>query len=257
MLKKIYIILKLIGVDFYLLWLTIKGTPAFFSNLFQYLRLSKSNPHFKKFNVYPILSDRFSEAGTAHGHYFHQDLWVAQNIFKNNPVKHVDVGSRIDGFVAHVAAFRPIEVFDIRPYPNQHNNITFVQADFSVPNKHVDYCDSISCLHALEHFGLGRFGDPVDPNGYLKGFDNMTKMLQTGGTFYFAVPIGAQRVEFNAHRVFSLQYLLQLFANFQVTNFSYVNDKGELFTSVTLTPSLIESNCQCNYGCGIFILKKI
>jgi hypothetical protein len=31
------------------------------------------------------------------------------------------------------------------------------------------YCDSLSCLHALEHFGLGRYGDPIDPRGHEKG----------------------------------------------------------------------------------------
>ena len=55
--------------------------------------------------LYPIINEFNDNSGTAKGHYFHQDLLVAQYIFKNKPKKHVDVGSRVDGFVAHVASF--------------------------------------------------------------------------------------------------------------------------------------------------------
>jgi hypothetical protein len=58
----------------------------------------------------PILVDYTDNAGSSQGHYFHQDLLVASMICKKNPIKHIDIGSRIDGFVAHVASFRPIEV---------------------------------------------------------------------------------------------------------------------------------------------------
>ena len=62
----------------------------------------------------PCLTDRFEESGAARGHYFHQDLLVAQRIFDSAPARHVDMGSRIDGFVAHVASFREPEQRDLR-----------------------------------------------------------------------------------------------------------------------------------------------
>ena len=46
-----------------------------------------------------MLHDFHSESGVCSGDYFHQDLLVAGFIYKNNPIKHIDVGSRIDGFV--------------------------------------------------------------------------------------------------------------------------------------------------------------
>jgi hypothetical protein len=119
-------------------------------------------------------------------------------------------------------------------------------------------CDSLSSLHALEHFGLGRYGDPIDYNGHLKGFENMYNILKSGGAFYFSVPIGEQRIEFNAHRVFSISYLTEMFQNkFEILSFSYVDDRGELHKEVILTQELIQKNCNCNYGCGIFELRKI
>jgi SAM-dependent methyltransferase len=193
------------------------------------------------------------------GHYFHQDLFVARKIFEEKPVRHVDIGSRTDGFVAHVAVFREIEVMDIREQNSNVKNVKFKQADLmQLPPSMVNYCDSISSLHAIEHFGLGRYGDPIDYYGHIKALDNIYKILQQGGRFYFSVPIGQQRIEFNAHRVFSLQYLLNLFENkYQIDSFSYINDKGDFFENVNLNPDNIVANFGCHYGCGIFLLKKI
>ena len=126
-----------------------------------------------------------------------------------------------------------------------------------LPEDLLNYTDSISSLHAIEHFGLGRYGDPIDYWGYLKAIQNITMMLKQGGTFYFSVPIGPQRIEFNAHRVFSLSYLQNLLSGeFDISSFSYVNDAGEFHEDIHLTDEMIAQNCHCNYGCGIFILTK-
>lgn len=207
---------------------------------------------------YPILNERFGESGTMKGHYFHQDLFVARLIYQNNPERHVDIGSRTDGFVAHVASFRKIEIIDIRIQESSVKNISFKQANLmELPADMIDYCDSISSLHTIEHFGLGRYGDPVDYYGYLKAIKNISIILKKNGTFYFSVPIGPQRIEFNAHRVFSVAYLIEVLSeNFSIHSFSYVDDKGEFFENVELEESLIETSFNCKYGCGIFELVK-
>jgi hypothetical protein len=211
--------------------------------------------------IYPILNDRFSESGLASGHYFHQDLLVARRIFLNHPGTHVDVGSRIDGFVAHVASFRSIEVLDIRPPASSTiPNVIFKQADLMAPmdEKMENYCDSLSCLHALEHFGLGRYGDPVNYDGYLLGLKNLTKLLKPGGTLYLSVPIGPQRIEFNAHRVFSVSYLLECFSDkYHIEHFSFVDDQGNLHENAPITDAEAKNNYHCVNGCGIFEMTKI
>lgn len=206
----------------------------------------------------PCLSDRSDTNGVASGHYFHQDLLIARQIFLNQPERHVDIGSRVDGFVAHVAVFRPIEVLDIRPQENTIENIFFKQADITSDRFDLtDYCDSLSCLHAIEHFGLGRYGDPIDARGHLRGLANMHRCLKQGGTFYLSTPIGPQRIEFNAHRVFAIRYLLDwLQPLFDLKAFSYVDDAGQLHSPCELTEDRIISNCGCKYGCGIFELVK-
>jgi len=122
----------------------------------------------------------------------------------------------------------------------------------------VGCCDSLSCLHAVEHFGLGRYGDPVRYDGYALGLDNLYRMLKEGGKFYVSVPIGPQRIEFNAHRVFSVGYLLKCFeGRYLVDQFSFVDDRGDLHEDVALSESDVQKNFGCVYGCGIFELTRL
>jgi len=206
------------------------------------------------------LEDKSTKAANIEGHYFLQDLVTARRIFEKRPARHVDVGSRIDGFVAHIATFREIEVFDIRPLYTDAPNIKFKQADImgEIPNELHNYCDSISCLHALEHFGLGRYGDRVEYDGHLLGIKNLHTILRRHGLLYLSVPIGSQHIEFNSHRVFSVEYLIDaLKGKFITENFAYISDDGVYHAEVKMTDDLIKTNCGCKFGCGIFELKKI
>lgn len=256
--KKFLFALKLLGFDPKTFFNALRGLPLYIRN---FLKIKKQRGDDTKFyfgRIVPIFLDRFSQSGTMAGHYFHQDLFVARKIFNNNPVRHIDIGSRTDGFVAHVAVFRKIEIIDIRDQNSKVGNILFRKADLmQLPDDMINSCDSISSLHTIEHFGLGRYGDPIDYYGYQKALDNITKILKAGGKFYFSVPIGKQRIEFNAHRVFSVGFLLkELGNNFTVNSFSYIDDKGDFYENVELSVIEIDKNYGCFYGCGIFELTK-
>lgn len=239
---------------------SVRGLRSYMRDRRQLKAQSALSPSSFPFGVpWPCLEDRYIESGVAKGHYFHQDLLVARRVFEHNPVKHVDIGSSVEGFVAHVASYRSIEVLDIRPLSNSVPSIRFTQADLMAPLEPAlaGYCDSLSCLHALEHFGLGRYGDPVNYDGYLLGLENMHKILKSGGKFYLSVPIGPQRIEFNAHRVFSIRHLLECFGvDYRIDHFSFVDDQGDLHQHVPLNDEGIESNYGCLYGCGIFEMTK-
>lgn len=208
-------------------------------------------------HTHPVLIDFTDSAGSASGHYFHQDLLVASFIAKKNPNRHIDVGSRIDGFVAHVASFRTIEVVDVRPLKaTGHSNIVFVQADLMNQSNAYPAADSVSCLHAIEHFGLGRYNDPIDPNGHNEGFLNLLKMVDINGMLYISFPIGqSNEVHFNANRVF---HPLDIFRwtgcnLLKLERFDYVDDAGELHLNINLS----EDNLNVKHGCGIYSLRKI
>ena len=202
-----------------------------------------------------ILYDYEDQAGTDSGHYFHQDLLVAKLIFENNPHRHVDVASRIDGFVAHVASFREIEVFDIRPLRKSvHKNIKFIQADLMNP-KEIGEVDSISCLHAIEHFGLGRYNDPIDIDGHKKGIDNWVSMLTKGGLLYLSTVVGIQNeVHFNAHRIFHPKWMLEhrsIAENMKLIRFDFVDDRGDLHLDDSI------DSVTGHYSCGIYTFEKL
>lgn len=203
-----------------------------------------------------MLSDYVDNAGIAKGHYFHQDLLVARLIHEHNPKRHIDIASRVDGFVAHVASYRTIEVVDVRPLKNSiHENINFRQFDFMNPED-LGKTDSLSCLHAIEHFGLGRYSDPIDINGHNKGISNLVKLVEKGGRMYLSFPIGkSDEVYFNAHRIFHPSSIFRhpdIKQTMQLIRFDYVDDNGDLH----LSKSIAEVPSDTNYGCGIYTFEK-
>jgi len=177
------------GLDPLRFILSLRGLPRFIRDWWQFLRVHGGLPGFV-----PCLHDRFEEGGTK-SEYLWSDPAGARWIHDANPQRHVDVGSRVDGFVAHVASFREIEVFDVRPVTSRIPGIRFRQADLmdmvSLSTDGAEgYCDSLPCLHAIEHFGQGRYGDPIDPRGYEQGLANMAVLLKPGGD---VIPIRADR----------------------------------------------------------------
>ena len=249
------------GINPMVIFNSIIRFPQFFID-FQKLKKSNiDNNEFPFGSFFPCIHDKYESSGIAKGHYFFQDLFVANSIFLNSPNRHIDIGSRIDGFVAHVASFRKIKVVDIRALNSNIDNLEFIQADLmsELPHELIEASDSVSCLHTIEHFGLGRYGDPINANGHLIGFYNLISILRPKGLLYFSTPIGPQRIEFNAHRVFSISYLInKMFAGFvTIKSFSYVDDHGNFHKHVDLNEELINTNFGCTYGCGIFELVKI
>jgi hypothetical protein len=198
-----------LGFDPRIFLRSLRGLPSFIRDRSEFRK-----GYAGKMEFMPCLYDRYEEAGVTKSEYFWQDLVVARAVHTAKPKKHVDIGSRVDGFVAHVASFRDCEVFDVRPISTAVPGVVFRQVDlmnpYTLPSAEGDgYCDSLSCLHAIEHFGLGRYGDPIDPDGYKRGICNMVRLLQPGGTLYLSTPIGVERVEFNANWVFDPRSIVQ------------------------------------------------
>lgn len=234
--------------------MTLRHLPRYIA---QYVRFRKLGGVIT--TSYPMFADYDDQAGSAKGHYFHQDLLVASFVHDRNPSRHVDIGSRIDGFVAHVAAFRKIDVMDVRDLGSTgHDNISFFKADLmDEANVKENISDSISCLHAIEHFGLGRYGDPLDPHGHIKGFNNMIRMLTKGGILYISFPIGkGNELHFNAHRVFHPHDVLNWSRDCEAVNldrFDFVDDDGHLHQKIDLRNTPID----VTLGCGIYTFRKM
>ncbi len=210
--------------------------------------------------ILPILSDRYAASGVALGHYFHQDLWAARHIYADSPACHIDVGSRIDGFVAHLLCFRDVEVVDIRALESRVTGLTFRQADMmSDGGLDIQPVPSVSCLHALEHFGLGRYGDPVNPDGWRIGLKHLAKLVSRNGRLYIGAPIGKPAIEFNAQRIFHPQFIIDEAARhgLSLLVMAYIDDSGE-FNELAMPLSIEDSVrlAKMDYGCGLFLFVK-
>ncbi len=232
---------------------TAMGIPYLLGSMQRYQSLNR-HPSFRISlrHLFPILSERGDSAGVAEGHYFHQDLWAARKIFERRPERHVDIGSRVDGFVAHLLVFMPVTIIDIRRLDSKLPELSFVRDDATQLSQLAsDSVDSLSSLHAAEHFGLGRYSDPIDPEACFKFMEALQRVLAPGGRFYFSVPVGRERVEFNAHRVFAPKTIIESFSGLQVVSFSYVGDDGNLYRDAELSDA-----ARCEYGCGLFEFTK-
>ncbi|MDR0911692.1 MAG: DUF268 domain-containing protein [Methanobrevibacter sp.] len=193
------------------------------------------NFHINNSYLHLCLSDFNDNAGVTSA-YFWQDLWAAKHIFEDNPKVHFDIGSRLDGFIAHLLSFRKnITLIDIRPLPVKIPNLEFIEADATnLDGIEDESIESLSALCSLEHFGLGRYGDPVDPDACFKAFNAIQKKMIVGGKVYISVPIGYEHLEFNAHRVFYPETLINCFDEMKLIEFSCIPNDDKIEYNVDI-----------------------
>lgn len=230
-----------------------RALPFFFRNLVRYRRQNRNESFNVEFGeIWYRSYDRFATAGIVQEHYFYQGLWAARFLFDNHVRKHVDVGSCLDGFIAHILPFCEVTYVDIRPIELQLKGFDFVRG--SIKNIPFDdnSIENLTCLHVIEHIGLGRYGDPVDPDGYLAAARELTRVLSPGGTLLLSVPVGRERLCFDAHRIFAPQTIKDIFSGLELVEFSLIADKA----NGVLRNASFDDARSCNYGCGLFVFKK-
>jgi len=244
--------MQLLGLEPWRAAELLAGSPAYLRDVLQYFQ--RQDPQFplQLDSLYPIVNERSGEAGTAKGAYFHQDLWAARKIFERRPARHVDIGSRIDGFISHLLVFMPVELVDIRELDCNVAGMVFVRDDATTLSRFdANSLDSLSTLHAVEHFGLGRYGDAIDPDAWRKAMAALARVLAPGGRLYFSVPIGRERVIFNSHRVFAPRTVLDGLAPLRLVSFSAVDDSGDFLPTADL-----DQFANAHGSVGLFELTK-
>ncbi len=221
-----------------------------------YSRLNKrSGFHIQEKYMWPIITDKYAPAGTV-DNYFWQDLWAARLIIASGVKKHFDIGSRLDGFIAHLLAVGiDVAMIDVREFPEKIEGLYTIVDDATNLSQIADESlESISALCSLEHFGLGRYGDPINPEACFQCFDSIQRKLKKGGRFYLSLPIGKERVEFNAHRVFYASTVRECFSLLTLEEFSCTaQGKIEYHTDL----HQYDNDCHDgNYRYGLFVFKK-
>jgi hypothetical protein len=67
--------------------------------------------------------------------------------------------------------------------------------------------DAISSFSSIEHDGLGRYGDPINPNGDFDAISEFHYLLNTDGILYLGIPISGNQgyIEGNYHRLYNYE----------------------------------------------------
>jgi SAM-dependent methyltransferase len=216
-------------------------------NRFRSLADDRFSIHWK--DVYPCLGDKLKFTPFDQ-HYTYHPAWAARKVVQINPSYHVDISS-ILAFSAILSAFVPVKFYDYRPANLQLANYESHFADLNALPFESDSLPSLSCMHTIEHIGLGRYGDALDPKGDLKAIAEIKRVVQPGGSLLFVTPVGQPRIEFNAHRIYSYEQILEYFSPFGLQDFSLVPDEGGFIESAD--PALVKKQ---HYGCGCFWFKK-
>lgn len=230
-----------------------KKIVRFFEFSGEFLKYRKQND--KRFsvsakNLYPCLSDKLKSTPFDQ-HYVYHPAWAARILAKTRPAYHVDFSS-ILSFGSIVSAFIPVKFYDYRPAELTLSNWESGFADLNNLPFESNSQPSISCMHTVEHIGLARYGDPLDPQGDLKAIDELKRIVMPGGDLLFVTPVGQSRIEFNAHRIYSYEQIVEYFSPLQLKEFSLIPDAGGLLENAD--PALVK---QQQYGCGCFWFKKL
>lgn len=201
---------------------------------------------------YPCLGDR-TQNTTFDRHYVFHTAWAARVLASTRPRKHVDISSSLY-FSGIVSAFVPTEFYDYRPAALNLTNLLSGHADLMRLPFGDGQVESLSCMHVVEHVGLGRYGDPLDPDGDLKAIRELQRVVAPSGSLLFVVPVGKPRIQFNAHRIYSYEQIRGAFSELELVQFSLIPDlesDGGLLENAS--PECVQHQ---RYACGCFWLRR-
>lgn len=222
--------------------------PRFFSHWIKYT-VSEGSQKIRFMDLHPCLGD-WSEHTPFDAHYFYQGAWLARKIRAARIDKHVDIGSSVLTINVLSAYVETIFV-DFRPLQASLTGLNSIAGNILDLPFEISSVYSLSCLHVIEHIGLGRYGDPIDPQGSVKAACELQRIVSSGGKLFLSLPIGRERICFNAHRVHAPDTVLGMFSQMKLIQFSYVDDAGNFHEDKP-----IEFASHLEYGCGMFHFEK-
>ena len=227
---------------------SVQGYAGYLSDWSRYQKLPGAT-HLSFSESYPCLFDAVPETAFD-THYFYQSIWATERILGNPALVHVDIGSDVR-FVGLLAVYKPVLFVDLRLFHAVYNRLSCVCGNLLALPFVSGSIRSLSCLHVVEHIGLGRYGDQLDPLGSRKACAELSRLLAPGGELYLSLPVGRERVQFNAHRIHSPQQVLAAFPDLKLVGFSAVADDGTYQSDASL-----DALAHAEYGCGLFHFRR-
>lgn len=202
--------------------------------------------------ISPFLNMGQSDGQSGGGQYFYQDIWALKKLSVLKPNMLYDIGSRFDGFTGQATAICPVTSIDIRPPSFTLPGLFFLKGDILKLPFESNTIAVLSCLHTIEHIGLGRYGDTINPNGFDDALYEIERVIAPGGCLILSMPVGKERVEFNAQRIMDPATCIVKLKHMQLIEFSVVNDKNEFVENEQ--PGKYSN---AKYSCGLYLFKKM
>ena len=228
---------------------------SFQKQFHDFVRLSQAvNPRFsvRWEDRLPCLCDNTPDTGFDR-HYIYHPAWAARIVSEVKPKVHTDISSTL-AFCTILSAFIPVEFYDYRPAQIKLTGLFSGKADLTALPFDSGSILSLSCMHTVEHIGLGRYGDLLDPEGDTKAMHELQRVVAPGGSLLFVVPIGKPRILFNAHRIYSYTQILEYFTRMELVEFSLIPDDSQAGGLLVNAPR--EMADAQSYGCGCFWFRK-
>lgn len=225
----------------------------FFEFLGEYFRYKRRNDQrlpMQFSEIWPCLKDKITTTPFDR-HYIYHPAWAARVLAKTKPEYHVDISS-ILYFGSVISAFIPVRFYDYRPADLALNNYESGFADLKQLSFESNSVPSISCMHTIEHIGLGRYGDELDPQGDIKAIAELKRVVKRGGDILFVTPVGVPKIQFNGQRQYAFEQIIEYFSGCELVEFSLIPDSGAMV--INADPALVAKQ---QYGCGCFWFKKI
>lgn len=184
------------------------------------------------------------------GSYVLECVFAAEMLHKVRARRILDVGSYRLFTIGLCAAWETeVTVLEIREVPDELcGSEVRVVGDIKEISLPVRY-DAVVSLCALEHFGLGKYGEEFDINADRKAIGNIADSLVAGGHFIFTTTIGEKAIVwFNAHRVYSHEILHDMA---EANGFDIVKERVILIGNDTSFQELADGPIgDINWYCG-------
>lgn len=235
---------------FYRIRMFLRNFLWFSRDYSRYKKLSRRAGTTSPLYFYPQLNDK-TETHNFDAHYLYQGIWAYKKILKQEPLEHVDVGSQYE-FLAYLSSITRVTFVDIRRVESDFKNIQFKYGTILKLPYLDNSLNSVSCLHVAEHIGLGRYGDPLDPNGTMLAAKELQRVLAPGGLLYFSLPTGRPATYFNAHRVHSPDMIVKYFNQLELVELSGVLDDRRFVQNID---SVVLANARFSLGMYLFTKK--
>lgn len=233
--------------------INISLSPFILKDYFIFRSKNTSRFSLRVRDLYPQIRDK-TITTNFDTHYVYHTSWAARIVAQTKPSEHIDISS-ILYFCGIVSAFVPVRFYDYRPAKLNLTNLNSKHADLLKLPFANNSISSLSCMHTIEHIGLGRYGEPIDPDADLKAVNELIRVLAPGGTLIFVTPVGKPRIQFNAHRIYAYDQICEYFKDLNLKEFSLIPDNAlEIGMINNATKEQADSQ---KYGCGCFwFIKK-